>query len=539
MADTVVDNSNGGGYFMRGGFRGRGGRGRGAVRGGEFRGGRGGGGDHRGGRGGGGDFRGGRGGGEYRGRGGFRGGRGGMGMRNPEERLMEKLQAVAGPTYDLPVADQKEKKKFTNKCRLFVGNLTDETTMEEFQEMFKVFGEIAEPYLNLEKAFGFIKLDYRENAEKARQALNGTMRNGRLLKVRFSSMGSSLKVKRLSPWVSNELLELAFSVFGELERAVVIVDERGKSTGEGIVEFAKKPCALACLKKCTESSFFITEGLCPVEVETLQEDDEEEGLCEKVLPKKHQEYRRERSTGPRFSVPGSFESEYGSRWKQLYDMEKQRRSQLEKEIKMEMDKLRDQMEFARREHETEMLREQLRRREMEQERSKGDWDVRQQQREEERRRLEEDMQRRQDAMQTRMRQSEDDMKRRQQENQLFMQASELSSLLDQQEQVMWGDQAVGAGPPGEQDAGFGGRPGWGVPPPGSFDGHGGGMGRGGRGGAQGAGMEQGYGRGRGGAPGGFRGGRGGVRGGFRGVPRGGHGRDAEGDDFPNKRPRMF
>ena len=71
--------------------------------------------------------------------------------------MMEKLQAIAGPTYDLPVAE-KEKKKFTNKCRLFVGNITEDTSMDEFQEMFKVFGEIAEPYLNLEKAFGFVKL---------------------------------------------------------------------------------------------------------------------------------------------------------------------------------------------------------------------------------------------------------------------------------------------------------------------------------------------------------------------------------------------
>ena len=46
-------------------------------------------------------------------------------------------------------------------------------------------------------------------------------------------------------------------------------------------------------------------------------------------------------------------------------------------------------------------------------------------------------------------------------------------------------------------------------------------------------MDQGYGgRGRGGSPGGFRGGRGS----FRGAPRGGR---TEGDDFPNKRPRMF
>jgi len=469
------------------------------------------------------------------------------GLRNPEDRLNDKLQQIAGPTYDLPVNENKEPKKFTNKCRLFVGNLTDDTTMDEFQEMFAVFGEIAEPYINLEKAFGFVKLDYRANAEKARQTLNGTIRNGRMLKVRFSAMGCTLKVKRLSPWVSNELLELAFSIFGELERATVVVDERGKSTGVGIVEFAKKPCALFSLKKCTESSFFLTEGLCPVEVEPLNEEDLEDGLSEQVLPKKNHEYMRERSAGPRLAQPGSFEAEYGNRWKQLYEMEKQRRDQLEQEMKMEMEKLRDQMEFARRQHETEMLREQLRRREMEQERTKGDWDVRQAQREEERRRLEEEMQRRQETMQSRMRQSEDDLKRRQQENQLFMQANELNSLLDQQEQGIWegGAQQPGAQQPGGgQEAGYGadvwaGRgqeAAYGGPPPGM-------AGRGGRGAGQAGGMEMGGFSGRGGRgvpPPGYRGGRGG---GFRGgAPRGGGGRGRpmeEGMDFPNKRPRVM
>ncbi|XP_037082412.1 hrp65 protein-like [Pollicipes pollicipes] len=205
---------------------------------------------------------------------------------------------------------------------------------------------------------------------------------------------------------------------------------------------------------------------------------------------------RECSNGPRLAMPGSFEMECGNRWKQLYEMEKQRREQLEQEIKMEMDKLRDQMEFARREHETEMLREQLRRHEMEQERSKGDWDARQQQREEERRRLGKEMQRDQDTMQSRMRQSEEDLKRRQnqlKENQLFMQANELSSLLDQQEQAICDDGS--AAPPavpdtgygdvwGGQDAGFSPH---GVPPPG-MGGHGG---RGGRGAAQVAGMDMG------------------------------------------------
>ena len=56
---------------------------------------------------------------------------------------------------------------------------------------------------------------------------------------------------------SNELLEEAFATFGNVERAIVIVDDRGKSTGDGIVEFARKPSALNALKKITEGVFLL------------------------------------------------------------------------------------------------------------------------------------------------------------------------------------------------------------------------------------------------------------------------------------------
>lgn len=100
--------------------------------------------------------------------------------------------------------------------------------------------------------------DYRVNAEKAKHELDGTMRKGRALKVRFAPHSSTIKVKNLTPWISNELLERAFSVFGEIERAIVIVDDRGKSTGEGIVEFCRKPSAQLALRKCTEGCYFLT-----------------------------------------------------------------------------------------------------------------------------------------------------------------------------------------------------------------------------------------------------------------------------------------
>ena len=63
--------------------------------------------------------------------------------------------------------------------------------------------------------------------------------------------------------------------------------------------------------------------------------------------------------GPRFAENGSFEFEYGEKWKQLYEMKKQKLEALEREMKIEEDKLIAQMEFARYEHETEKLKQQL------------------------------------------------------------------------------------------------------------------------------------------------------------------------------------
>lgn len=51
----------------------------------------------------------------------------------------------------------KKERKFTGRCRLFVGNLVniDET---ELKEMFEEFGEVSEVFVNHEKGFGFIRL---------------------------------------------------------------------------------------------------------------------------------------------------------------------------------------------------------------------------------------------------------------------------------------------------------------------------------------------------------------------------------------------
>lgn len=49
-------------------------------------------------------------------------------------------------------------KKFTGRCRLFVGNLPADMTEDEFKEMFSPHGEFTEVFLNPSKSFGFIRM---------------------------------------------------------------------------------------------------------------------------------------------------------------------------------------------------------------------------------------------------------------------------------------------------------------------------------------------------------------------------------------------
>ena len=227
------------------------------------------------------------------------GGRGGGGG-NPNFRNVDhtarRLQEIQGPTHELPPVDSSEK-QFSGRSRLYLGNLPPNTTEEQVKEMLAKFGQLSETFLNSEKHFAFLRMDYRENAEKAKRELDGKMYNGRNLRVRFAPHQGALKVKNLGPWVSNELLHRAFSVFGDLERAIVFVDDRGRGKGEGIVEFEKKPSAMEALKRCTEGAFFLTHSLRPIIVELADATEDDDGLQEKMLPKRSGDFMKEREVG--------------------------------------------------------------------------------------------------------------------------------------------------------------------------------------------------------------------------------------------------
>lgn len=136
------------------------------------------------------------------------------------------------PTLELPTKENTETKKFTGRCRIFIANLPNNTTEEALRKLFEEFGEVSEVYLG-KSNFAFVKMDTRRNAELAKSSIDGRTFEGRILRVRLAAHAAALRVKNLSNTVTNELLEYAFSYFGEVERAVVITDDRGRSIGEG------------------------------------------------------------------------------------------------------------------------------------------------------------------------------------------------------------------------------------------------------------------------------------------------------------------
>lgn len=49
-------------------------------------------------------------------------------------------------------------KSYTQRCRLFVGNLPNDITEDDFRKMFAKYGEPTEVFINKGKGFGFIRL---------------------------------------------------------------------------------------------------------------------------------------------------------------------------------------------------------------------------------------------------------------------------------------------------------------------------------------------------------------------------------------------
>jgi len=260
----------------------------------------------------------------------------------------------------LEESTNKEPRKFIGRCRLFVGNIPSGMTEEKFKDLFKDYGEIHNAFFQGQKGFGLISLEYLHQAQKAKTELDGKVIEGasRPLRVRFSSHPAALKIKNLAPTITNEFLEKAFSMFGKVERAVVACNEQGRSLCEGVVEFERKNSAQQALQRINNGAFLLTPGPRPIIAESLEHRDEDDGFSEETV-KKTQEYFRDREAVPRFAPEGTFEAEFSQRWKQLFELEKQQRDQLESQIKEARERLLEEEAFAMKDWHTQQLRREL------------------------------------------------------------------------------------------------------------------------------------------------------------------------------------
>jgi RNA recognition motif-containing protein len=67
--------------------------------------------------------------------------------------------------------------------KLYVGNLTYSVNADQLKELFSQYGEVTDVRVIERKGFGFVEMATPEDAEKAKEALNETIYEGRTLRV--------------------------------------------------------------------------------------------------------------------------------------------------------------------------------------------------------------------------------------------------------------------------------------------------------------------------------------------------------------------
>lgn len=77
--------------------------------------------------------------------------------RDPNSTLNSET-APKGNSMKLNQFRKSSEKTFTQRCRLFVGNLPMDITEEELKKLFFKYGEANEVFINRDRGFGFIRL---------------------------------------------------------------------------------------------------------------------------------------------------------------------------------------------------------------------------------------------------------------------------------------------------------------------------------------------------------------------------------------------
>jgi RNA recognition motif-containing protein len=67
--------------------------------------------------------------------------------------------------------------------KLYVGNFSYSVSKEDLEKLFSTYGEVTEINVIEGRGFGFVEMSEPSDAEKAKEALNGSDYKGRTLRV--------------------------------------------------------------------------------------------------------------------------------------------------------------------------------------------------------------------------------------------------------------------------------------------------------------------------------------------------------------------
>jgi RNA recognition motif-containing protein len=95
----------------------------------------------------------------------------------------EVLQYFSLPPPQATIVSRREKELKMQENKLFVGNLAYSVTSDALEQLFAGHGSVVEAKVIEGKGFGFVEMSSKEEADVAKEALNGTEYSGRSLNV--------------------------------------------------------------------------------------------------------------------------------------------------------------------------------------------------------------------------------------------------------------------------------------------------------------------------------------------------------------------
>nr|XP_029530576.1 RNA-binding protein 4.1-like isoform X4 [Oncorhynchus nerka] len=124
-----------------------------------------------------------------------------------------------------PVASHSESRSII-MVKIFIGNLSPDTTAEELRSLFSQYGKISE--CDIVKNFGFVHMDDKAKAEDAIKNLHHYELNGQAMNVEMSrgrpKASTKLHVGNINSSCTNQELRAKFEEYGPVVECDIVKD---------------------------------------------------------------------------------------------------------------------------------------------------------------------------------------------------------------------------------------------------------------------------------------------------------------------------